>query len=90
MDDNDDKKYVDLEFKNTPTTREEAVFGPDEEDTLFDAYQMLRWVGVPKRKLGAMAVTIELMTIYDRDDLEQYFERVATASPTFEDRLEDE
>lgn len=64
---------VDIEFVNVPETREEAVFDADEEDTLFDAYQMLRWVGVPREKLAPIAVTIELTTIYDRVSLEYYY-----------------
>lgn len=67
---------VDITFENSPETREEAIFGSDEEDTLFDAYQMLRWAGVPKEKLEPVAITIELTTIYDRDGLEHYFEEV--------------
>lgn len=67
---------VELTFENTPETRDEAVFDTDEEDVLFDAYQMLRHAGVPKHKLAPVAITIELTTIYDRDDLEHYYEGI--------------
>ena len=74
---NDDEDMpVKIDFEGAPETREEAHFGPEEEDILFDAYMMLRGTGVPKEKLDPMATHIELMTVYSRDDLETYYRNV--------------
>lgn len=75
----------DIQFPDAPETREGALFDGDEEDTLFDAYQMLRYAGVPKEKLWPMVMVVETMTIYDRNSLEHYYQEVLGA-PTIRER----
>lgn len=69
-----DDAPIDIQFPDAPEKREECLFDAEEEDTLFDAYQMLRYAGVPMEKLWPMVMTVELTTIYDRNDLERYYQ----------------
>lgn len=75
---------IDIRFPNAPTERDECLFDSDEEDTLFDAYQMLRWAGVPKEKLWPMVMVIELTTVYDRNGLEHYYQEVIGGKSAFD------
>lgn len=75
---------IDIQFEDSPTTRDECLFSSEEEDVLFDAYQMLRWAGVPKEKLWPMVMTIELFTIYDRNSLEGYYQEILEGATAFE------
>lgn len=85
-----DKNYwddvpVDIQFPDAPTERNHplCIFDSEEEDVLFDAYQMLRWAGVPKKKLWPMVMTVELHTIYDRNSLEGYYQEVLEAETAY-------
>lgn len=87
--DKSDKDYwadapIDIQFPDAPTEREGCLFDSKEEDTLFDAYQMLRYAGVPKEKLWPMVMTIELTTIYDRNSLEHYYQEIMEGATAFE------
>lgn len=65
-----------------PDSRERAYWDSATEDALFDAYQMLRDEH-EKEELEPFAMLIERTTIYNRDNLENFHNRV------FEDVDED-
>lgn len=51
----------------------EYLFDRDEEDTLFDAWMMLRHAGLSETTLAPMTEVIEQETRYEKETLTRYY-----------------
>jgi hypothetical protein len=68
-----EKNKIKFSEVEVPENREEAFFDTDEEDNLFDAYLMLRFVGLSDNSLSEIEEAIEKTTVYSKEDLHEYY-----------------
>lgn len=71
-----DEGSVTLIGPEEPVTREDCYFDCEEEDVLYDAWQMLRYCGLSKDELKPLTLAIEADTIYEERSLDWYFENI--------------
>ncbi len=56
--------------------REDCWWGMNEEDTLYDAYLILRDAGYTEKELEPLGMLVERTTIYKIENMEWFFEEI--------------
>lgn len=67
--------YVERAGQNSENI-DDAYFDDGGDDALFDAYMMLRDAGHSRDDLEPLALLIERLTVYDREDLDRYYQDI--------------